>query len=242
MGYGDILMAMGEAKVLHAQTGKTIILEPKFKFLYANNHYIKNTGPGLKLYNVTGNRPYIDYFKTSKHRTAFKKYRPIPAEIIFTPQDLLDIEEYKKLGDFIFIEPHTKIALHKNNRDWGFKRFKQVTEMDYQFIQPQYSGKLLAVTQIETPTFWEAIKLLSVAKTALFSEGGMMHAAAALSIPSVVIFGGLISPEITGYDQNTNIYAGGEPCGSRFACNHCRKAMGDITPEKVIRELKNIIG
>ena len=38
-------------------------------------------------------------------------------------------------------------------------------------------------------------------------EGGFAHAAAALSKPAVVIYGGWIPPEVTGYEFHENIYS-----------------------------------
>jgi hypothetical protein len=47
-------------------------------------------------------------------------------------------------------------------------------------------------------------------------EGGLHHAAAALGVRAVVIFGGFISPATTGYELHTNLFTGGQACGMRI--------------------------
>jgi hypothetical protein len=41
--------------------------------------------------------------------------------------------------------------------------------------------------------------------------------------------------------MHRNLFTGGEPCGSRKDCQHCRQAMTDITPTMVLNELKEIL-
>ena len=47
--------------------------------------------------------------------------------------------------------------------------------------------------------------MLSGARAAVLHEGGLHHAAAALGMPAVVLFGGMISPRNTGYDVHVNL-------------------------------------
>jgi len=105
-------------------------------------------------------------------------------------------------------------------------------------VQPSYGAPLLnGVTPIKTSSFLDGAALLSIAKTALMSEGGLMHAAAAVNVPSVIIFGGFVSPENTGYKLHKNFYSGGEPCGSLEPCKHCVASMKKILPRKVSKKL-----
>lgn len=70
----------------------------------------------------------------------------------------------------------------------------------------------------------------------------MHHAAAALGIPAVVIFGGYVSPAQTGYAAQMNLFTGGQPCGRRTECAHCADAMSDITPAMVADALHQLEG
>lgn len=64
-----------------------------------------------------------------------------------------------------------------------------------------------------------------------------MHAAAAVGVPSVVIVGGFVSPDNTGYAMHTNLFVGPEPCGSARPCEHWRAAMKQIGVEHAIGAL-----
>jgi ADP-heptose:LPS heptosyltransferase len=74
-------------------------------------------------------------------------------------------------------------------------------------------------------------------------EGGLYHAAAALGIPAVAIFGGWVSPANQGYDGEdiVNLYEhmnGESPCGQRVPCPHCRAALDRITPQTLIQHIR----
>ena len=93
-----------------------------------------------------------------------------------------------------------------------------------------------------TPTFQDACTALSGAAAAVLPEGGLHHAAAALGVPAVVIFGGVCSPANTGYGPHVNLYEPhGSPCGQRVACAHCRRALAAIGPETVADHLDRML-
>jgi hypothetical protein len=78
-------------------------------------------------------------------------------------------------------------------------------------------------------------------------EGGLHHAAAAVRLPAVVIFGGFITPAVTGYAEQVNLTAPGlgvaHPlgCGRRVDCPHCADAIAQITPELVAQEVRKVL-
>ena len=71
---------------------------------------------------------------------------------------------------------------------------------------------LEGVRPIETADFRAACAALAGARAAVLPEGGLHHAAAALDIPAVVIFGAMTSPANTGYASHVNLFRplGGE--------------------------------
>ncbi len=71
----------------------------------------------------------------------------------------------------------------------------------------------------------------------------MHHAAAATNKQAVVIFGGHISPQITGYNFHKNLYANieGSPCGNKDLCKHCEKSMSFITTKMVRDSIREIL-
>ncbi|HEX7455694.1 MAG TPA: glycosyltransferase family 9 protein, partial [Gallionella sp.] len=108
-------------------------------------------------------------------------------------------------------------------------------------LSPSGARTLRYTNVICTPDFRRACAVLANAKAYVGNEGGMHHAAAALGIPAVVIFGGFISPQQTGYATQRNLTAGGKPCGMRQPCRHCADAMAAITPEMVLNKLMEIM-
>ena len=73
------------------------------------------------------------------------------------------------------------------------------------------------------------------AKLFVGTDGGLHHAAAALGIPSVVIWTGFTSPRHLGYDTHRNIHDGSEPCGTfHSVCSHCLLKAKNISVEQVL--------
>ena len=84
---------------------------------------------------------------------------------------------------------------------------------------------------------------LSGAKLAVLPEGGLHHGAAALGVKAVVLFGGFIPPEVTGYPQcgHINLTGGALACGSIHKCEHCVVAMNSITVDEVLDSAHSLL-
>jgi ADP-heptose:LPS heptosyltransferase len=139
------------------------------------------------------------------------------------------------------IEPHIKPGAPRN-KDWGFERWQRVVNLrpDIPWLQtgPANIRPLEGVRFVPCPSVRHACAVMAHSLAYVGPEGGMHHAAAALSKPAVVVFGGYVSPAITGYDTHRNLFTGGEPCGYRIPCKHCAEAMAKITPAMVVKELE----
>jgi ADP-heptose:LPS heptosyltransferase len=146
-------------------------------------------------------------------------------------------------GRFAVIEPTIKPTASPN-KVWGWSRYQAVAVALADRIALVQLGdapavpaeRLAGARVISTPSFRTACAVLMLADFYIGPEGGLHHAAAALGVPAIVLFGGFISPEQTGYAEHVNLFTGGEPCGQRVACAHCAEAMARITPEQVIAE------
>ena len=257
MGWGDILMAMGDAKSVHDETGKRIVF-PEDRFFSQDTYWgaaFEKTPYICRANDVAENEeviyfrngieitPYIDWKKSTREKMQFVPYKPKPAKLNFSMSLTNQLTEIKRqLGSFIFIEPHAKGSFSAKNKDWGFNNYQQVVDqVEAQFVQPSYGAPLLkGVKPIKTSHFLEGAALLSISDTALMSEGGLMHAAAAVNTASVVIYGGYVSPDNTGYEIHKNFYVGGQPCGSLEPCKHCEAAMKKISPRIVAKKLSKL--
>lgn len=161
-----------------------------------------------------------------------------PGEVFF---DADELKFGKRFGaGFVLIEPN--VPTFKSvapNKQWPLDRYdklaKYLRKDGYDVCQFLYGSghQIPGVRQIKTPSFRHAMAVLAHAALYIGPEGGLHHGAAAVGIPAVVIFGGFITPDATGYLTHTNLTAGGDACGSLQRCEHCRLAMDAITIEHV---------
>lgn len=246
MGWGDEIIASGQARLMHLQdpTRKVAIYgrnnEQRYHPAWQNNPRIAI--PGEKNVQILRNgadlRPYIK--AKEDDRWIWRDFECPIGELYFSDQEKRLAELYAGL---IIIEPNIKPRASPN-KNWGWERWIKLAQMmpnEFTQLGPQGTKRLPGASRIETKEFRDAVAILSTAKAYVGPEGGMHHAAAALGIPSVVIFGGFISPMQTGYNTQRNLYAGGKPCGMRIKCEHCEKAMAEITPEIVFKNLEEIL-
>lgn len=236
MGLGDEIMAAGAARRERArlQSGPVGIVDRNGKRRWhplwewcpdvARPHV---AAPTVK--NAGKARPYIDQARSTSDRWHFVPYRPEPARVELPP-DLL--EWAKPYAGRVIIEPNLKPEAPVN-KDWGWENWEFIVRyrQDRPWLQigPEGTRRLGAVEFLETPTFGHALAVMAAAKGALVHEGGLHHAAAAFGKRAVVLFGGYVGPQNTGYDFHVNLFTGGDPCGNRRPCNHCRASMQAIT-------------
>ncbi len=183
--------------------------------------------------NIMGNRPYIDHRKCKPGKIVFRNdFKVEPGEIYLSPEEKARYEDY---SGFIYIEPNVK-GTFSGNKDWGFDKWGEVVKrLPFRFIQGK--GRRL-VEQVHTESFRDACALLDRCDLFVGTDGGLHHAAAALGKPAVVVWGGLVSPRILGYDTHTNLHSGTYSCGNYEACSHCRKALDWVTVDMVVKAIE----
>ncbi len=166
------------------------------------------------------------------------EFRPIPGEMFLTDEERQWAEKYGK--DFILIEPNVPTKSVAVNKQWDVRRYDKVARYLHkdghdirQFIYRGYKHRVPLSKTIPTPSFRHALAVMERAKLYIGPEGGLHHGAAAMGTRAVVIFGGFIPPEVTGYDTHINISANGKACGSFRNCSHCRVAMESISVDRV---------
>jgi ADP-heptose:LPS heptosyltransferase len=186
-------------------------------------------------------RPYHTA-KTAERWYYNLDFRPDVGELYFTDAER---EFGVRHAGRVIIEPHIKPGASPNKR-WGrWAEFAQLaSKAGYGLTQLGASGTrpIQYATMICTPSFRLACAVLANARAYVGNEGGLHHAAAALGVPGVVIFGGFTPVELTGYACHRNLGVSlGDACGMRTPCPHCAKAMAAITPEQVLSELKGVL-
>jgi ADP-heptose:LPS heptosyltransferase len=250
MGFGDELMAAGQARKMNETDPRRVQIidrygNPRWHPVFENNSRLARPGEEgdfQKLHNGPGNRPYI--LGKAHDRWTWRNFQCTPGEIFFTQAEKQFASAYRPQ---IIIEPTLK-SRASPNKQWGLDRWQHFAKIakkaGYGLTQLGAPGTrpLQHATMIATPDFRHACAVLANAKAYVGHEGGLHHAAAALGIPAVVIFGGFISPAQTGYATHRNLFTGAQACGMRTPCRHCETAMEKITPEMVLKELMEIYG
>ena len=253
MGWGDELIVSGQVRAITDRdaSAKVVVRDRNGAVrkhdMWKNHPSIlqepnsKFTGPIHSIVNGPGIRPYIA--DKTPRRWVWKEMTCNRGQIFFSPEEEAFAARHSPM---VVVEPNNKQRASPN-KSWGWVKWnklcwilKEKGILCVQLGEPD--TKLLdGVHLIETRSFREACAVLGRARAAVLPEGGLHHAAAALGVPSVVIFGGYISPKQTGYASQTNLFTGETPCGMRIQCPHCAKAMAQITPERVAEELLKLL-
>lgn len=238
MGLGDWLMATAQARELHNEhklrcvftDGKRRYYEP---LIFKGNPIIPETPRHGEQYlavpNFPGHRPYISGYEPGR----FLWNRTFKA----TPGELYLDEEEKAAAlpaPYIVVEPSVK-GDAQVNKDWGWGNWVELTRLPYPWLQIGAKDKqtLPDVPFLQT-SFRQALGVLAGASLLVTTDGALHHAAAALGVPAVVIWGGFTSPENLGYDSHVNLWGGSEPCGTwNKVCPHCVDAMESISVQAV---------
>lgn len=260
MGYGDAVMATAVARQVYDEDGPdarpvaigngTVV---RWSTVFEHNPFLATQAMVERgdrainwVINCAGHRPYLDYrgdakwYKADPRRNwTFTDWRVRdvgPGVFYFNEAELAEANrQARRFKPFIVIEPHNKRKAAPG-KDWTWRRYsglamKLANVVRLVQLGPRGTEVLEGVEFIETPTFRQAAAVLAEADAYLGTEGGLHHAAAAVGLPGVVIFGGFISPWTTGYLSHINLYAPHplSPCGQRIDCAHCRECMESIT-------------
>jgi hypothetical protein len=238
MGLGDWLMASGDAKEANERTGKKVKLGDGVRMSWDGQVFVNNPRMASNsdtdvvwVKNYQGHRPYLK--GTKNGRLLFNDdYKPRVGEVYFSQLEKKNIDKIDK--DYIVVEPNVKrVYAHTVNKAWH--GWEDLFKHDLPWLQLGDISVKRYTKWKETTTFRDALKVLSKAKLFVGTDGGLHHAAAALGIPSVVIWTGFTSPRHLGYDTHRNIHDGSEPCGTYDSvCQHCLLKSKAITVEQVL--------
>jgi len=149
-----------------------------------------------------------------------------------------------KPGSYIVVEPHTKEDWFGKLRAWPFERWTALFQTDALrgergVVQVGLKGKAVlpgVLDQTGRLSFRETALVMREAELFIGTEGGLMHAAAAVGVPSVILYGGITRPEFSGYPELQSIvcnYVECIHCGLKGDCPNDHICMNSITVEQV---------
>ena len=281
MGYGDDLLITKYASEIKKKFPERQVIIGSVKKKQAYHSIIYDNNPNITNCNKLdtkkpihvidyhpGNRPYIDYKKSTSEKYFWNnKFKPVPGQIFFSSEenkkaDMVISEavkywKYKNKHNFksiIFYEPCStkkndkQFGIKQLNKDWGTNNWNNLAlklQNQYLLIQSSHSETNIieGVYKPENLNFREACAVLNKCNLYVGLEGGFVQAAAALNKKAVVYFGGWIDPKIIGYDFHENIYYNNEksPCGEyKSLCNHCEDARKVISVDFFYKKISKI--
>lgn len=254
-GYGDEVVAAGQAQHAYEMCGFRVSIEDcaggrRWHPIWDGNPILIRPDEDVshetiyQLPSGPGCRPYIIYPFNEMIGWRFNQQfrcRDHIAKLYLTSQEYdrgkaaLDAH-----GCYVLIEPFTK---HQNFR-WPVERWNDLVAAcpDLTFVQHTHrDSPVIYGARQESATFREACGLAAACEVYVRSESGMCHAAAALGVTQVTLFGGCMDPEVMGYYPKQTVIADtgdGSPCGRWLPCMHCHQAMQQITVEQVVAAIR----
>lgn len=239
MGIGDEIMALGRAEALYQETGNPVSIRGLGGIVREHpawhHHPAWDKNAEQHIIDGGGFRPYIKEWR-GRQAIFNLDHRPRAGRIHLTVEELACATI---TGPYAIVSPHLKDNASPN-KAWGFDRWAEVIK-DFPIPVFQLGAgddRLLPGAQRHiTPTFRHAAAVVEKASLVMTNEGGLHHIAAGMGTPAVVIFGAFTPPAVTGYDIHCNMAVETPEgyCGRWEPCNHCKKAMAEITPD-MIRE------
>lgn len=284
MGYGDKLMAIGDAWAMFQRdpTKRKVAIgdgqkidKTDLDLTWGLDHFLATQEevdagyPVTWVYSYPGHRPYIAYdairtalirqgvriIKTRKMANKLGRfiwdssYRPTPAPIVLKPEEQAITDAWAAKGPFIIMEGFVK-ARAPVNKQWPIDNFRDVARKlkrdfpVYQIGAGATPSLLPNLPQIRPESFRQSMAYLKAAALYIGPEGGLHHASRAVNTRAVVIYGGYVSPLVTGYnDLHVNLMgdSGGVACGSKTPCDHCTRALNSITADEVVVHARRLM-
>jgi ADP-heptose:LPS heptosyltransferase/Flp pilus assembly protein TadD len=254
--HGDCIMATAECRDHLVRTGRKVAFGDGL-YIEESEIFLNNPNIATKteimdgllvdwLPNYDARRPYVCQLRSTPEKLFYTDWSVAPGEIFLTEAETQWADQVLAPlagAPFTILEPSTKND-SGGNKNWLWDRWIEVcAKLSMPSVQlgPDQARALPGAHRIVTPSFRLACAVLSRATAIICTEGGLHHAAAALGIPGVVIFGGFVHPRTTGYPIHMNLFNGGEPCGNRRYCPHCRSIMEAISVEDVLGSLQTIL-
>lgn len=253
MGWGDELMVTGQARVMQERDPRKVrIVYERRRWHEAFDHNPRIARPEEQgdFQVLEPRRDWLRPYCVQKRvdRWIWRKYEPPAGELYFTEAEL-DFGE--RHAGRVIVQPHLKAGASPN-KQWGWINWNKLAWLAREKLGVTVtqigSGTVPVIDGAEhigTAGMRLAAAMIARARAVVASEGGLHHVAAAVGTPAVVIYGGYISPAVTGYPEQKAFFGTSAKyplgCGNRQECDHCRQAMASISPEAVFEALREIL-
>ena len=138
---------------------------------------------------------------------------------------------------YLVVNPAGKQTYSANRKEWGVDNFQALRSRlkHLPFVQIGSADTPLLPQTIDKRgrPILEDAHLIKHSLTGIFLEGGLMHLANGLNKPSVIIYGGCLHPNISGYAMHYNIF-------TTPACSPCYTSQVPLSPCDTMQCMKII--
>lgn len=247
-GLGDnLLLSLVLPELRKKYPDRKIVVETPWKELFDNNpcldwvtdRHLKTTGRHIKP------KYHVDENTTTSIQEQVLAYvgepRRASPQIYLSPEEIQNVKRRFPF-DYVTICPVGQQDFFANRKEWGMASFQRLRDLlaDIRFVQVGMPADPLLANVIDFRRLGVRETAAAIQNSLLFVglEGGLMHLARAVGKRAAVIYGGLLRPAITGYDENLNVYNAVEcsPCfHSDYRHERCESmaCMKGISPETV---------
>ena len=261
-----------DTKILPCEVNGAVITKIVKSPVFENNPYIYDEAKdkGKNIFVLPLNLQETNYCKKDTPDKAYQRYDKhiieqiveyygiknptLKCELYFKESEKLQVDQILKdnsIGsEFIVIEPQTKDSYTKNKKyplaKWQYV-VDQLLKDGHTIVQLGQETKkknLKGVINLTgKTTFRHAARILEKSKLLIASEGGLMHAANAVSTISVIVYTGFIHPDMTAYPENTNIWIGEKhgPCGMKIECKECSLDAKNHNPIEIVNAARDLL-
>jgi ADP-heptose:LPS heptosyltransferase len=247
MGVGDQIMATAWARQAKRENPDAFVFLGDGKYcewseVFENNPNISHP-KWLATAQTVGNAVYVPHYIGCRPYVRQKdgisvewnpKHRAIPGDIY-----LNEVERQWATDtcgkDYILVEPHTK-GTFGGNKGWKWDRWQELVNRLGNVVQndPMGGKRLNGAKVPKADGLRKMLAMVANARLVIATDSALHHAAAALGVPAVVIWGARLHPSILGYESHVNLYTGdGENCGLCVPCPHCEAGMDRVTVDMV---------
>lgn len=138
---------------------------------------------------------------------------------------------------------------HISNNEWGWEKFQRVVlelsdEIRFVQIGGPKDALLQGVEDARGRPFRETAAMLAGSAGFLGQPGFHMHLARSVDCRSVIIYGGREKAWQSGYAHNINLetHPPCSPCWQENECDFERKCLSEITTDKVVQAVRDLVG
>ena len=267
-GIGDSLLFSTVLYHLGKQNGQRFLVGSRHPAIYQGNPYVRHLpfGQGVN-YKLARVMAGIGWAKAVRHIDYYQEGR-VPLRHLFQLlSEQVGLKE-APLRPMIFLsgqeraekilpstgKPRLAIqstgnTLWTDNKNWGADRFARLAEIlsdRYALVQLGSAGDPPLPVDLNLSgklSLRQSFQVLGECAGFVGQVGFLMHAAAAMATPSVIVYGGFEAPWQSGYAGNANLYnpVPCAPCWLETLCPYQKKCMTEIQPEQVAAELERLL-